>query len=70
LVKHLFGTYKIKYHIHGPDHEPVEIDFTPPYKCISLLSALEESLGKEDKFPLANELATDEANKFFDNLNK
>ncbi|CAF2620069.1 unnamed protein product [Rotaria sp. Silwood2] len=37
LVKHFFGTYKIKYHIHGPDHEPVEIDFTPPYKRIYLL---------------------------------
>ncbi|CAF1286752.1 unnamed protein product [Rotaria sordida] len=68
LVKYLFGTYKIKYHVHGLDHEPVEIDFTPPYKRISLLSALEEALGKEDKFPLASELTTDEANKFFDNL--
>ncbi|CAF1464239.1 unnamed protein product [Rotaria sordida] len=70
LVKYLFGTYKIKYHVHGLDHEPVEIDFTPPYKRISLLSALEEALGKEDKFPLASELTTDEANKFFDNLCK
>ncbi|CAF4286533.1 unnamed protein product, partial [Rotaria sordida] len=70
LVKHLFGTYKIKYHVNGLDHEPVEIDFTPPYKRISLLSTLEEALGKEDKFPLASQLTTDEANKFFDDLCK
>ncbi|CAF4207943.1 unnamed protein product, partial [Rotaria sordida] len=72
LVKYLFGTYKIKYHVHGLAHESVEIDFTPPYKRISLLNALEEALGKEDKFPLASELTTDinKANKFFDNLCK
>ncbi|CAF1641464.1 unnamed protein product [Rotaria sp. Silwood1] len=70
LVKYLFGTYKIKYHVHGLDHEPVEIDFTPPYKRISLLSALEEALGREDKFPSANELATEEAKNFFDHLCK
>ncbi|CAF4236428.1 unnamed protein product, partial [Rotaria sordida] len=46
------------------------IDFTPPYNRMSFFSALEEALGKEDKFPLASELITDEANKFFDNLCK
>ncbi len=58
LVKHIFGTTKIKYHINGPDEAPVEIDFTPPYQRISLLSALEKAVGNEDKFPPANEFST------------
>ena len=68
LVKSLFGTYKIKYHLEGPDKAPVEIDFTPPFKRFSLIEDLEKATG--EKFPPATELAIPAANKFFDNLCK
>jgi len=34
MVKELTkGSYKIKYHANGVDKEPIEIDFTPPFRC-------------------------------------
>jgi lysyl-tRNA synthetase class 2 len=68
LVKHLFGTYKIVYHLNGPDQAPVEIDFTPPFKRLDLIGDLEKITG--EKFPPATELTTPASNKFFDNLCK
>ncbi|CAF3606678.1 unnamed protein product [Rotaria sp. Silwood1] len=68
LVKYLFGTYKIIYHLNGPDQAPVEIDFTPPFKRLNLMENLEKMIG--EKFPSASELSTPAANKFFDNLCK
>lgn len=32
MVKELTGGYKIKYHANGYDKEPIEIDFTPPFR--------------------------------------
>lgn len=32
MVKELTGSYKIKYHGNGFDSEPIEIDFTPPFR--------------------------------------
>lgn len=68
LVKELFGTYKIPYHVNGPDQAPVEIDFTPPFKRLNLMEALEKATG--EKFPSSTELGTSTANQFFDNLCK
>ena len=28
------GSYKIKYHADGIDKEPIEIDFTTPFRCV------------------------------------
>ncbi|GAW82074.1 lysine--tRNA ligase [Plasmodium gonderi] len=42
LVLHLFGTHKILYNKDGPDKEPIEIDFTPPYPKVSLVEELEK----------------------------
>ena len=37
------GTYKIKHHPDGPGTEKeLELDFTPPFKRISMISGLEE----------------------------
>ncbi|XP_020296037.1 lysine--tRNA ligase-like isoform X2 [Pseudomyrmex gracilis] len=66
MVMSLFGTYKIKYHPDGPDGEEVEIDFTPPFKRISMMKTLEEIL--KIKLPQANELNTPEANKILCDL--
>ena len=68
LVKHLYGTLKLKYHIDGLDKPPVEIDFTPPYKRLSLIDDLEKAVG--EKLPPTNELTTPAARDFFDNLCK
>ncbi|KAK8523192.1 hypothetical protein V6N13_113144 [Hibiscus sabdariffa] len=32
MVKELTGVYKIKYHANGLDNDPIEIDFTPPFR--------------------------------------
>ncbi|CAG9473146.1 lysine--tRNA ligase, putative [Plasmodium vivax] len=42
LVMHLFGTYKILYNKDGPEKDPVEIDFTPPYPKVSIVEELEK----------------------------
>ena len=39
------GSYKIQYHANGTDQPPVEIDFTPPFRRISMVSGLEEAMG-------------------------
>ncbi|CAF4420901.1 unnamed protein product [Rotaria socialis] len=68
LVKQLFGTYKITYHVNGLDQAPVEIDFTPPFKRLDLIGDLEKATG--EKFPPATELSTPIANVFLDTLCK
>uniref|UniRef100_A0A061QWX4 Lysine--tRNA ligase n=1 Tax=Tetraselmis sp. GSL018 TaxID=582737 RepID=A0A061QWX4_9CHLO len=45
MVKEVMGSYKISYHADGPDHPPTEIDFTPPWRRISMVSGLEEACG-------------------------
>jgi len=37
MVKSIKGTYKIAYHADGPDKPTVEIDFTPPWRRISMV---------------------------------
>ena len=49
MVKDLTGSYVIQYHANGPEEEPVTIDFTPPFRRISMVSGLEEALNI--KFP-------------------
>lgn len=66
MVKSIYGTYKIKYHPDGPEGEEVEIDFTPPFKRIAMIPALEEML--KVKFPSADELPSESANKFLSDL--
>lgn len=66
MVKSIHGSYKIKYHPDGPDGEEVEIDFTPPFKRVSMLKTLESIL--KVKFPPADQMATPETKQFFDKL--
>eukprot|EP00199_Chlamydomonas_sp_CCMP681_P000308 CAMPEP_0119109168 /NCGR_PEP_ID=MMETSP1180-20130426/17500_1 /TAXON_ID=3052 ORGANISM="Chlamydomonas cf sp, Strain CCMP681" /NCGR_SAMPLE_ID=MMETSP1180 /ASSEMBLY_ACC=CAM_ASM_000741 /LENGTH=584 /DNA_ID=CAMNT_0007094885 /DNA_START=168 /DNA_END=1922 /DNA_ORIENTATION=+ len=49
MVMAIKGSHKIQYHANGHDQPPVEIDFTPPWRRISMVSGLEEKLGI--KFP-------------------
>lgn len=44
MVLKICGSYKIKYQL-NPDQEPVNVDFTPPFKRISMIDGLEQELG-------------------------
>lgn len=43
MVKKICGSFKIKYHL-TPGEEPVEVDFTPPFRRVSMMDGLEEVL--------------------------
>lgn len=43
MVKKICGSYKIKYHVTA-EGDPLEVDFTPPFRRISMLDGLEEVL--------------------------
>lgn len=43
MVLKICGSYKIKYQ-KSPDEEPQEVDFTPPFRRISMIDGLEEVL--------------------------
>lgn len=45
MVKHITGSYKITYHPDGPEGQAHEIDFTPPFRRISMVEELEKALG-------------------------
>ncbi|XP_045472346.1 lysine--tRNA ligase isoform X2 [Harmonia axyridis] len=44
MVHSIHGTYKVKYHPDGLEGEEVELDFTPPFKRIDIMTGLEEVL--------------------------
>ncbi|KAJ0263832.1 hypothetical protein HA466_0022870 [Hirschfeldia incana] len=60
MVKELTGGYKIKYHANGYDKEPIEIDFTPPFRRIEMIGELE----KVANLNMPKDLASEEANKY------
>ncbi|PSN29781.1 Lysine--tRNA ligase [Blattella germanica] len=66
MVKNIHGSYKVTYHPDGPEGEAFEIDFTPPFKRVSMFTSLEEIL--KVKLPEANKLGTPEAVKFLSDL--
>ncbi|KAI9320097.1 lysyl-tRNA synthetase [Dichotomocladium elegans] len=66
LVKQLFGTYKIQYHPEGPEGPVMDIDFTPPFRRVDMITTLEEKLNV--KFPSTTDLYSQETNKFLSDL--
>ncbi|GFZ04810.1 lysyl-tRNA synthetase 1 [Actinidia rufa] len=56
MVKELTGGYKIKYHANGLDNDPIEIDFTPPFKRIDMIEELE----KMANLSIPKDLASDD----------
>ncbi|GJR27082.1 lysine--tRNA ligase isoform X2 [Tanacetum coccineum] len=60
MVEELTGGYKVKYHANGYDSEPVEIDFTPPFRRIDMIQELE----KAANLSIPKDLASDEARQF------
>jgi lysyl-tRNA synthetase class 2 len=56
MAKEITGSYKVRYHPDVDDEEKVvEIDFTPPFKRISMLDGLEEAMGAKIPLPLESE---------------
>lgn len=49
MVKSITGSYKVHYHMNGPDEDPVEVNFEAPWRRIPMISGLEKHL--ETKFP-------------------
>ncbi|XP_019742519.1 lysine--tRNA ligase isoform X1 [Hippocampus comes] len=66
MVKHITGGYKVTYHPDGPEGEAHEIDFTPPFRRVSMTHDLEKLMGV--KFPPTDSYDSDETRKFFDDL--
>lgn len=66
MVKSITGGYKITYHPDGPDGRTVDIDFTPPFKRISMCAGLEEALG----ITMPKDLDSEEARSFLVQLCK
>ncbi|KAK6122294.1 hypothetical protein DH2020_043914 [Rehmannia glutinosa] len=60
MVKELTGGYKIKYHANGLDHDPIEIDFTPPFRRIDMIDELE----KMANLSIPKDLSSEETNKY------
>ncbi|PJF18470.1 Lysine-tRNA ligase [Paramicrosporidium saccamoebae] len=66
LAKEVTGSQTVIYHPKGRETEPLTINFEGPYKRIPLIGGLEEALNV--KFPPADQLDTEEANKFLSDL--
>lgn len=66
LAKHITGGYQVTYHPKGKDSEPITIDFTPPFRRISMIQGLEEALNI--KFPKDMDMASAEMNQFLQDL--
>ncbi|KAJ8751089.1 hypothetical protein K2173_016270 [Erythroxylum novogranatense] len=60
MIKKLTGGYIIKYHSNGLDKDPIEIDFTPPFRRIDMIDELE----KMANLNIPKDLSSDEANKY------
>ncbi|KAH8314776.1 hypothetical protein KR074_004651 [Drosophila pseudoananassae] len=66
MVKSIRGSYKIAYHPEGPEGPEQELDFTPPFKRVSMIKTLEEKLNV--KFPSADTFNSLETNQFLSQL--
>lgn len=60
MVKDITGSHVITYHPEGPDGPAVEIDFSPPFRRISMCSGLEEALNVK----LPSDLDSEDARLF------
>jgi len=68
MVKSIFGSYKVTYHPDANETEKgdaIEVDYTPPFKRVSMLEELQRTIGVTfPKFDLNSE----EARAYFDKL--
>ncbi|KAK1563344.1 hypothetical protein Q3G72_026261 [Acer saccharum] len=60
MVKELTGSHKIRYHGNGWNNEPIEIDFTPPFRRMDLMEELESKAN----ISIPKDLSGEAANKY------
>ncbi|XP_031504841.1 lysine--tRNA ligase isoform X1 [Nymphaea colorata] len=60
MIKKITGGYKIKYHSNGYDNEPIEIDFSPPFRRIDMIEGLEA----EANLNIPKDLTSEAANRY------
>ena len=71
LVKEVTGSYLVTYHPDGKDGRAVEVDFSPPFKRISMVSGLEERLRTkldDPSFSIPSDLEAESTRQFLDDL--
>ncbi|XP_043477178.1 lysine--tRNA ligase isoform X2 [Leptopilina heterotoma] len=66
MVMSIHGSYKVEFHPNGVDGEKFLIDFTPPFKRVSMIKTLEELL--KVTLPKPQDYGTPEANKMLSDL--
>merc|ERR1719499_1091239 len=64
MVLNIKGSYKIQYHPDGPEGDPIEIDFTPPWPRVSMVEEIEKKLGKK----LNRDFASEESRQELDDI--
>merc|ERR1711871_997258 len=69
MVKTLTGSYIIEYQNEGPEGPTTTIDFTPPFKRVSMLSGLEEILSEKMGKPVKIDLNSPNVDKQLQDLN-
>ncbi|KAB2615321.1 lysine--tRNA ligase-like [Pyrus ussuriensis x Pyrus communis] len=67
MVKELTGGYKIKYQSNGLDKDPIEIDFTPPFRRIDMVEELNKIAGLNIN---PEDLSSAEANQYLKDVCK
>lgn len=71
LVKEVTGSHKIVYHPDGKGGRAVEIDFSPPYKRISMVAELNERLRialDDSGFAIPEDLDSDDTRQFLEEV--
>ncbi|KAI0564623.1 lysine--tRNA ligase cytoplasmic [Gracilaria domingensis] len=71
LVMEVNGTYVVKYHPDGKDGREVCMDFSPPFRRISMVSGLEERLRVilgDEAFSIPKDLEAEATREFLDEL--
>ena len=71
LVMKVNGNYKVRYHPDGKDGRAVEMDFSPPFKRISMVSGLEERLRRvlnDGEFTMPTDMEAESTRKMLDDL--
>ncbi|GBG83745.1 hypothetical protein CBR_g37546 [Chara braunii] len=64
MVMAITGSYKMKYHADGPAADPIEIDFTPPFRRMSMIADLEKAAG----FKVPEDLSAEDTRKFLEQM--
>lgn len=64
LVKEITGSTKLRYHPEGPEGPEIEIDFTAPFRRVSMIDELEAKM--DVKFPDPSTFTTPEFTQFLE----